>query len=136
MLANLTGAMLIRSTAALTALVVRDGTLVVSGFMDYERPGVEAALDDFDVVAREPGRRVVRGRAPPSLSPATSPRAAAPSSRRSFQPSTSRRSSLIGSALSSTCSRMTTSLFSHTPWPFPTMRIAADCMPRLSPPAA
>ena len=51
-LANLTGAMLIRSAAALTALVVGDGTLVVSGFMEYERPGVEAALDAFDVVAR------------------------------------------------------------------------------------
>lgn len=51
-LANLTGAMLIRSAAALTALVVGDGTLVVSGFMEYERPAVEAALDAFDVVAR------------------------------------------------------------------------------------
>jgi len=51
-LANLTGAMLIRATAALSALVVPGGLLVVSGFMDDERPGVEAALTDFAVEAK------------------------------------------------------------------------------------
>lgn len=51
-LANLTGAMLIRSADALGALVAPGGTLVISGFMDYERPGVETALEAFDVVAR------------------------------------------------------------------------------------
>ena len=49
--------------------------------------------------------------------------------------STSRRSSLIGSGLSSTCSRSTVSLCSQTPQFFLTMRSAADCWPRLSPPA-
>lgn len=51
-LANLTGAMLIRSAAALAGMVRAGGTLVVSGFMAYERPEVEAALDAFDVVSR------------------------------------------------------------------------------------
>ncbi len=51
-LANLTGAMLIRAAAPLAAMVVPGGTLVVSGFMHYERDGVEAALDAFDVVSR------------------------------------------------------------------------------------
>lgn len=51
-LANLTGAMLIRSAAAIAGMVVEGGTLVVSGFMAYERAGVEAALDAFDVVTR------------------------------------------------------------------------------------
>lgn len=51
-LANLTGAMLIRSAAAIGALVVPGGTLVISGFMADERPGVEAALDACEVVAR------------------------------------------------------------------------------------
>ncbi len=51
-LANLTGAMLIRAAAPLAAMVVTGGTLVVSGFMHYEREGVEAALDAFDVVSR------------------------------------------------------------------------------------
>src|SRR4051812_24324655 len=53
-----------------------------------------------------------------------------------FHFSTTRRSSLRGSSLSSTCRRRTTSLFNHTPPFFFTMSIAADCMPRLSPPAA
>jgi ribosomal protein L11 methyltransferase len=51
-LANLTGAMLIRAAAALAAMVVPGGTLVVSGFMHYERDGVETALDAFEVVSR------------------------------------------------------------------------------------
>jgi len=51
-IANLTGAMLIRSAATLATLVESGGTLVVSGFMDYERPAVEAALSAFDVVTR------------------------------------------------------------------------------------
>lgn len=51
-LANLTGAMLIRSADAITALVRDDGTLVISGFMADEAPAVEAALTGFDVVAR------------------------------------------------------------------------------------
>ena len=51
-LANLTGAMLIRAAAPLAAMVVPGGTLVVSGFMHYERESVEAALDRFDVVSR------------------------------------------------------------------------------------
>ena len=38
--------------APLAAMVVPGGTLVVSGFMHYERDGVEAALDAFDVVSR------------------------------------------------------------------------------------
>jgi hypothetical protein len=41
--------------------------------------------------------------------------------------STSRLSSLIGSGLSSTCSRNTVSLFGHTPQPFFTTMSAADC---------
>ncbi|MFN7977011.1 MAG: 50S ribosomal protein L11 methyltransferase [Vicinamibacterales bacterium] len=51
-LANLTGAMLIRSAREIAALTAAGGTLVISGFMAYERPGVEAALDAFDVTAR------------------------------------------------------------------------------------
>lgn len=51
-LANLTGAMLIRASAPLAAMVAPGGTLVVSGFMHYERDGVEAALDAFEVVSR------------------------------------------------------------------------------------
>ena len=51
-LANLTGAMLIRAAAPLATMVVPGGTLVVSGFMHYERDGVESALDAFDVVSR------------------------------------------------------------------------------------
>src|SRR5262245_9227426 len=53
-----------------------------------------------------------------------------------FHFSTTRRSSFSGSSLSSTCRRRTTSLFSQTPPFFFTMIIAADCIPRLSPPAA
>ncbi len=83
-LANLTGAMLIRAAAPLAAMVVSGGTLVVSGFMHYERDGVEAALDGFTVESRTPRRRVVRRRAAPALAsrttrrPPTSPRAAGP----------------------------------------------------------
>ncbi len=51
-LANLTGAMLIRAAAPLAAMVVSGGTLVVSGFMHYERDHVEAALDGFTVESR------------------------------------------------------------------------------------
>lgn len=51
-LANLTGAMLIRSARDIAALTTPGGTLVISGFMAYERPGVESALDAFDVVDR------------------------------------------------------------------------------------
>lgn len=51
-LANLTGAMLIKAAAPLAALVAPGGALVVSGFMDYERPGVEAALEAFEVASR------------------------------------------------------------------------------------
>lgn len=51
-LANLTGAMLIRSAREIAALTAPGGTLVISGFMEYERPGVEAALDVFEVAAR------------------------------------------------------------------------------------
>lgn len=51
-LANLTGAMLIRSAREIAALTTPGGALVISGFMAYERPGVEAALDAFEVTAR------------------------------------------------------------------------------------
>src|SRR5439155_12673638 len=47
--------------------------------------------------------------------------------RRAFHISTSRLSSLIGSGLSSTCRRSTTSLWSHTPQFFFTITMAADC---------
>src|SRR5262249_19721242 len=50
--------------------------------------------------------------------------------------STSRRSSLIGSGLSSTCRRSTVSLCSQTPQSFFTTINAADCCPRVSPPPA
>jgi ribosomal protein L11 methyltransferase len=43
-LANLTGAMLIRDAGHLARWVAPGGSLVVSGFMDDERPAVEAAL--------------------------------------------------------------------------------------------
>lgn len=51
-LANLTGAMLIGAATALAAMTTSGGTLIVSGFMQYERDGVEAALDGFTVIAR------------------------------------------------------------------------------------
>jgi ribosomal protein L11 methyltransferase len=52
-LANLTGAMLIRDAGHLARWVRPGGHLVVSGFMDDERPAVEAALGAaFDVCAR------------------------------------------------------------------------------------
>ena len=50
--ANLTGAMLIKAAAPLAALVAPGGLLVISGFMEYEREGVEAALTAFDVQRR------------------------------------------------------------------------------------
>lgn len=50
--ANLTGAMLIRSAPAISALVAPGGTLVISGFMDDEASDVEAALTAFEVEAR------------------------------------------------------------------------------------
>src|SRR4029079_16397059 len=53
-----------------------------------------------------------------------------------FHFSTTRRNSFRGSSLSSTCRRRTTSLFTQTPPFFFTIIIAADCIPRLSPPAA
>jgi ribosomal protein L11 methyltransferase len=52
-LANLTGAMLMRTAARLAALVVPGGQLVVSGFTSDEAGGVEAALTGFAVAARE-----------------------------------------------------------------------------------
>lgn len=52
-LANLTGAMLIRTATELASLVVPGGQLVVSGFMDYEAAGVEAALTGFGVETRD-----------------------------------------------------------------------------------
>lgn len=51
-LANLTGAMLIRAAAALAALVAPAGRLVISGFVGDERERVEAALDAFIPVNR------------------------------------------------------------------------------------
>jgi ribosomal protein L11 methyltransferase len=51
-LANLTGAMLTRSTDYLARAVVPGGLLVVSGFMHDERDEVEAALTAFAVEAR------------------------------------------------------------------------------------
>jgi ribosomal protein L11 methyltransferase len=50
--ANLTGAMLIRAASMLAAVVAPSGTLVVSGFTETERDGVERALDRFAVVER------------------------------------------------------------------------------------
>ena len=52
-LANLTGAMLIRTATQLASLVAPGGQLVVSGFMDYEAAGVEAALTGFAVETRD-----------------------------------------------------------------------------------
>jgi ribosomal protein L11 methyltransferase len=51
-LANLTGAMQIKAADLLASLVVTRGHFVASGFMDYERDGVERALAGFDVIAR------------------------------------------------------------------------------------
>lgn len=50
--ANLTGAMLIKASAILATIVRPSGTLVISGFMDYEVDGVEQALSAFAVVER------------------------------------------------------------------------------------
>jgi ribosomal protein L11 methyltransferase len=51
-LANLTGAMLTRSTVYLARTVVPRGLLIISGFMHDERNEVEAALSAFAVEAR------------------------------------------------------------------------------------
>ena len=51
--ANLTGAMLIRTTTQLAAMTTPGVQLVVSGFMDYEAAGVETALAGFTVTARD-----------------------------------------------------------------------------------
>jgi ribosomal protein L11 methyltransferase len=51
-LANLTGAMLTRSTDYLAGAVVPGGRLVVSGFMEDERDAVEAALSSFAAESR------------------------------------------------------------------------------------
>jgi ribosomal protein L11 methyltransferase len=48
--ANLTGAMVVRAAAMLAAVVSPGGTLLVSGFTDDERAGIERALDRFGVV--------------------------------------------------------------------------------------
>ena len=50
--ANLTGAMLIRFATQLAALTAPGGRLIVSGFMDDEAAGVEAALTAFTVETR------------------------------------------------------------------------------------
>ena len=52
-LANLTGAMLIRTAAQLAALTAPGGQLIVSGFMHDEAAGVEAALTAFAVETRD-----------------------------------------------------------------------------------
>ena len=51
-LANLTGAMLIRAADHLAPRRRAGGVLIVSGFMDDERAGVEAALSGFAVESR------------------------------------------------------------------------------------
>lgn len=50
--ANLTGAMLIKAAEILAGVVAPAGTLVVSGFMDDEADGVERALAAFEVERR------------------------------------------------------------------------------------
>lgn len=50
--ANLTGAMLIKAAAILAAATAPGGALVISGFMDDEVDGVEQALADFTVERR------------------------------------------------------------------------------------
>ena len=51
-LANLTGALLIRAADQLARAVVPGGVLIVSGFLADEHAGVEAALRDFAVESR------------------------------------------------------------------------------------
>ncbi len=51
-LANLTGAMLIRAADHLADAVVPGGVLIASGFMEDERPAVEAALSGFAAESR------------------------------------------------------------------------------------
>lgn len=51
--ANLTGAMLVRTATQLAAMTTPGGQLIVSGFMDDEAEGVEAALSAFTVTARD-----------------------------------------------------------------------------------
>lgn len=50
--ANLTGAMLIKAAAVLASATATGGVLVISGFMDYEVEGVEQALTAFSVERR------------------------------------------------------------------------------------
>lgn len=50
--ANLTGAMLVRVATQLAALTAPGGQLIVSGFIDDEAAGVEAALASFAVETR------------------------------------------------------------------------------------
>lgn len=50
--ANLTGAMLTRVATQLASLTAPGGTLIVSGFMEYEAADVEASLSAFTVTAR------------------------------------------------------------------------------------
>ena len=50
--ANLTGAMLTRTASALTRWVAPGGALVISGYMDDERPAVEQAFTAFAVERR------------------------------------------------------------------------------------
>ncbi len=52
-LANLTGAMLVRTATQLASLVLPGGQLIVSGFIDDEATGVEAALTGFAVETRD-----------------------------------------------------------------------------------
>ncbi len=52
-LANLTGAMLIRTATQLASLVLPGGQLIVSGFVGDEATGVEAALIGFAVETRD-----------------------------------------------------------------------------------
>ncbi|MGE0814780.1 MAG: 50S ribosomal protein L11 methyltransferase [Vicinamibacterales bacterium] len=67
-LANLTGALLVRAASALAGLVAPGGTLIVSGFVAAERAAVEQAFPDLAVAARpsedEWGAAVLRRDAP------------------------------------------------------------------------
>lgn len=66
--ANLTGAMLIKAAAILAAATAPGGVLVISGFMDYEADGVEQALTAFAVerrLAEDVWRAAVLRRATP-----------------------------------------------------------------------
>ncbi|MEZ5290447.1 MAG: 50S ribosomal protein L11 methyltransferase [Vicinamibacterales bacterium] len=67
-LANLTGALLVRAAGAIAGLVAPGGTLIVSGFVGEERTAVEAAFPAMTVVARPAeddwGAAVLRRAAP------------------------------------------------------------------------